>query len=61
MSNQSTPPTDSSGQPEGTGAEGLQHVADQRLGQQHDGQEGAAQPRPEDQGDAPAGPGSANA
>ncbi|HST71248.1 MULTISPECIES: hypothetical protein [Actinomycetes] len=63
MSNQSTPPVDSAGQPEGTGTEGLQHVVDQRLGQQRDGQDegGTTQPRPEDQDDAPVTPGGANA
>jgi hypothetical protein len=72
MSNQSTPPTDSSGQPEGMDAEGFEQAVDRRLGEQHDGQETTggevAQeenktelPRLEEQEDSPATPGTADA
>lgn len=71
MSNQSTPPANSAGQPEGMDPEGFEQAVDQRLGQQHDGQEttggDVAQeenktdlPRLEEQEDSPANPGNAD-
>lgn len=72
MSNQSTPPSNSSGQPEGMDPEGFQQAVDERLDEQHDGQEttgpDVAQeknksdlPPLEEQEDSPATPGAADA
>lgn len=72
MSDQRTPPTDSAGQPEGMDAEGFQQAVDQRLGEQHDGQETTGGevaseqnktelPVLEEQEDSPVNPGTAGA
>lgn len=71
MSNQSTPPADPAGRPEGTDPEGFEQAVDERLGQQQEGHEtsgsGVAQeenktelPRLEEQEDSPADPGTAD-